>query len=78
VQAAELLRQSISASLDDDRAIQGLINAYLDGSDPSPFQSQHEEANARATDAKHTFLAAYNRLRTHYLRLSPLPSDLSY
>ncbi len=76
--AAELLRQSISASLADDRAIQGLINAYIDGSDPTPFLTQHEDANARASEAKRNFLATYNQLRTRYLRLAPLPSDLSY
>jgi hypothetical protein len=78
VAAAELLRQSIAASLDDDRAIQGLINAYLDGSDPSSFLSQHDRANARATAAKRQFLETYNRLRTRYLKLAPLPLDLRY
>lgn len=78
VRAAELLRQSISASLDDDRAIQGLINAYLEGYDPSSFLKQHSDANSRATNAKHLFLATYNRLRARYLKLSPLPYDLRY
>ena len=78
VRAAELLRQSISASLDDDRAIQGLINAYFEDYDPSSFSAQHVEANNRATAAKQSFLATYNRLRTRYLKLSPLPLDLRY
>jgi len=76
--AAELLRQSISASLDDDRAIQGLINAYLEGYDPSSFLNQHSEATSRATNAKHRFLTTYNRLRTRYLKLPQLPYDLRY
>ena len=78
VRAAELLRQSIAASLDDDRAIQGLINSYYEDYDPSSFSAQHVEANNRATAAKQSFLAAYNRLRTRYLKLSPLPLDLRY
>jgi hypothetical protein len=76
--SARLLSQSIAASLDDDRAIQGMINAYLDGSDPSYFISQHEEATSSATNAKRQFLTVYNRARSRYLRLSPLSLDLRY
>ena len=76
--SARLLSQSLAASLDDDRAIQGMINAYLDGSDPSYFISQHEEATSRATNGKRQFLTVYNRARSRYLKLPPLPLDLHY
>jgi hypothetical protein len=78
VGAAELLRRSITASLDDDRAIQGLINAYFEGYDPSSFLDRHAEANSRATDAKSRFLVSYNRLRARYLKLPGLPLDMRY
>jgi hypothetical protein len=76
--AAELLRQSITYSLDDDRAIQGIINAYYDGVDPSQFISAHQRATAQATETKRNFLQVYNRLRKRFLRLAPLPVDLRY
>ena len=77
-QTAEIFRQSIADSLDDDRAIQGLINAYLDGTDPSPFVDAHQAATARATADKGAFLRAYNKLRSKYLDLTPLSEDLRY
>ena len=77
-QTAEIFRQSIADSLDDDRAIQGLINAYLDGTDPSPFVDAHQAATTRATADKGAFLRAYNKLRSKYLDLTPLPEDLRY
>jgi hypothetical protein len=76
--SARLLSQSLAASLDDDRAIQGMINAYLDGSDPSYFISQHEEATSSATNTKRQFLTVYNRARSRYLKLAPLSLDLRY
>lgn len=77
-QAAASLRQSISAALQDDYAIQSWINAWY-SNDQVGFDnaySQHEEATATATSDKAAFLAAYNRLRSRYLQLPPL--DVAY
>jgi hypothetical protein len=76
--AADRLRASIKAALDDDYAIQGWITAWFDN-DAYAFDrafSRHEEATARASTAKAGFLALYNRLRARYLKLPPL--DVSY
>src|SRR5262249_36997023 len=76
--AAEKLRDSIAAALDDDYAIQGLINSWYDG-DVYAYDhaySRHDEATARATAAKSDFLALYNRLRAQRLHLQPI--DVNY
>jgi hypothetical protein len=75
---ADLLRQSIAASLQDDYAIQSWINAWY-SNDQTGFDraySQHLQATAQASRAKATFLAAYNPLRSRYLHLTPL--DVAY
>jgi hypothetical protein len=76
--AAEKLRDSIAAALDDDYAIQGWINGWYDA-DLYAYErsySQHEQATARATAAKSDFLALYNQLRAERLQLQPL--DVNY
>jgi hypothetical protein len=75
---ADLLRQSIAASLKDDYAIQSWINAWY-SNDQAGFDqaySQHLQATAQASQAKAAFLAAYNPLRSRYLHLTPL--DVAY
>jgi hypothetical protein len=76
--AAERLRASVKAALDDDYAIQGWITAWFDN-DAYAFDrafSRHEDATARASAAKASFLSVYNRLRASYLKLPPL--NVSY
>jgi hypothetical protein len=73
-QAAELLRRSISASLEDDYAIQGWINAWYAGDayTSDRYFREHESATSKASAAKATFLREYNRLRRRYLHLPPI------
>jgi hypothetical protein len=72
--ASSGLRDSISASLQDDLAIQRWINAWEAGDvlgEESAYQ-QHLSATSTASSAKASFLATYNRLRARYLHLPPL------
>lgn len=71
---AELLRQSIRYSLDDDLAIQGWIEAWYasDAYTYQRFYSEHESATSRASAAKAEFLQRYNALRSQLLRLPPV------
>jgi hypothetical protein len=63
--AARLLRESLAASIDDDNAILGMLNARITGDDAAyaAHLREHEAATATATDAKQRFLAEFNRLR---------------
>jgi hypothetical protein len=75
---ADRLRQSITAALQDDYAIQSWINAWY-ANDSYAFNqaySQHTTATAQATQAKASFLDLYNRLRARYLHLPPI--DITY
>jgi hypothetical protein len=77
VSAAELLRRSISASLEDDVAIRKWINARFDGGDASERWSEHLAATKRASSLKEQFLIAYN-VQAGSLGLDQLPLDLHY
>src|SRR4051794_35893371 len=77
VSAAELLRRSISASLEDDVAIRKWINARFDGGDVRERWSEHLAATNRASSLKEQFLVAYN-VQAGSLRLDQLPLDLHY
>jgi hypothetical protein len=76
--ASAKLRSSITAALADDYAIQSWINAWYDN-DSYAFNNaytRHLDATAKATEAKASFLATYNRLRSRYLHLKPI--NLNY
>jgi hypothetical protein len=76
--AAERLRASLAAALEDDYAIQSWINAWY-ANDVYGYNrafDRHEDATAKATRAKAEFLDLYNRLRSRYLRLTRL--DVAY
>jgi tRNA A-37 threonylcarbamoyl transferase component Bud32 len=78
-QAAELLRKSIRAALDDDFAIQAWINAlYRDDPSASRRLSEHLAASKRASAAKQRFVDTYDRLRASLLDLPPLKVGTSY
>ncbi len=74
---AELLRRSITASLEDDVAIRKWINARFDGGDVSGTWSAHLAASTRASNLKAEFLTGYNT-QAGSLRLTELPADLRY
>jgi hypothetical protein len=72
--AESSLRDSITASLQDDYAIQSWINAWAadDTFGETQAYNKHLQATAAASSAKQSFLDIYNRLRTTYLHLQPL------
>jgi hypothetical protein len=75
--AADKLRGSIAAALQDDYAIQGWITAWYDD-DVYAFDrayAQHEQATTAASAAKSDFLATYNQLRATHLNLPTLNVD---
>jgi hypothetical protein len=76
---AELLRSSIGASIDDDKAIQGWITAWWedDAYGLERFWSQHLEATSRASTAKSDFVATYNEARAR-VGLQPFTVGASY
>jgi tRNA A-37 threonylcarbamoyl transferase component Bud32 len=79
VGAAELLRRSIRAAIDDDRAIQSWINARFQGEPGENARyREHVRASARASAAKTRFVTAYDRLRARLLRLRPLKVGTRY
>jgi hypothetical protein len=71
---AELLLSSIAASIDDDIAIQGWIDAWYEGDSYTfnRFWNEHLEATNRATQAKRAFVEAYNEARRKLLGMGPL------
>jgi hypothetical protein len=76
--AADKLRESIAAALEDDYAIQAWINAWYDD-DPYAYErayAEHEQATAQATTSKADFLSTYNDLRSKHLKLAPI--DVNY
>ena len=75
--AAEKLRGSIAAALEDDYAIQGWIAGWYDD-DAYAYDrayARHEQATATASAAKSDFLATYNQLRATELHLPSLDVD---
>jgi hypothetical protein len=76
--ASSSLRDSISASLQDDIAIQRWMNAWEAGdiAGESTAYQQHLAATETASSAKASFLGLYNQLRDRYLHLSPI--DVAY
>jgi hypothetical protein len=76
--AADKLRQSIAAAIEDDYAIQAWINAWYD-LDPYAYDrayAEHEQATTKATNSKADFLTTYNDLRNKHLKLAPI--DVNY
>jgi zinc-ribbon domain len=78
--SSELLRRSIRASLDDDFAIEGWINAWYDGDTHSfeRFYREHLAATASASSAKREFVREYDRARRLILRLGASPAGSRY
>jgi len=77
--AAELLRASIGAALDDDFAIQAWINALYQNDPSAPDRlAEHAAASQRASTAKRKFVESYDRLRKRLLGLPPLEVGTSY
>ena len=72
--SARLLRQSLTAAIADDLAIQGWLDAWLayDSYTFSQFWQKHLDATAQATRDKQAFIEAYNRARQQVLKLGPL------
>jgi hypothetical protein len=77
--AKELLRRSITLSLENDIAVRRWINAYYAGL-PSASErlSEVESGGRQATAAKERFVAEYNRVRRETLALPPLGVDTDY
>jgi hypothetical protein len=74
LRAAELLRFSLAAAIEDDIAIQGWIDAWFenDGVRFERFWDDHLRATAKASAAKAAFVDEYDRVRERTLDLSPL------
>jgi hypothetical protein len=75
--AAELLRRSLTAAIDDDVAVQRWIVAHYEG-DPAaegPAWQEQIAASDRATAAKRAFLEAYGRLAARGGNLPTLPDS---
>jgi hypothetical protein len=77
--AKELLRRSITLSLQDDIAVRRWINAFY-GDLPSASQrlSEVTRLGEQATAAKERFVAEYNRVRRETLGLGPLAVGTRY
>jgi hypothetical protein len=77
--AADLLREALAASIDDDNAILGMLNARING-DAFAYDrhySEHSSATAKATQAKRDFIVEFNRLKRK-VGESPLPLDFRF
>jgi hypothetical protein len=75
--AAELLRRSLTAAIEDDVAVQRWIVAHYEG-DPAaegPAWNEQIAASGRATSAKRAFLDAYGRLAGRVGNLPTLPGS---
>jgi len=68
VRSADLLRSSVAAAIDDDRAIQGWIGAWYAGDQYTfdRYWADHTRATARASAAKAAFVAEYDRVRARF------------
>jgi predicted Ser/Thr protein kinase len=77
--AKELLRRSITLSLDDDIAVRRWINASYRGLPTASDRLDDViELGRRATAAKKRFVAEYNRVRRTTLGLGPLAVGTEY
>jgi serine/threonine protein kinase len=77
--AKELLRRSITLSLDDDIAVRRWINAFYADLPSAPARlADVTELGRRATAAKERFVAEYNRVRRTTLGLGPLAVGTRY